>query len=282
MRAPLCTPRNTLPCVTYRCVRLSRGASALSAAELWWRRWVMRYDTLVDRFVSPSEFLKTQIERGAWRTPVRVVPNAVPVTAGTSATNGSETTAADSTAGDARTPTTGAGGAPYFLYAGRVSREKGIETAVEAATRAKVRLLVAGEGPAVASLESCEWPGCEPLGRLPGDEVDELLRGCRAAVLPARWYENAPMAVLEAMAAGVPIIASRIGGIPELVRDGEEGLLVPPGEPEPLAEAFQKLAGDAALAREMGERGVARVRERFSPESHVLKLLAVFDEALRA
>ena len=66
------------------------------------------------------------------------------------------------------------------------------------------------------------------------------------------------------------------------MRDGEEGLLVPPGEPEPLAEAFQKLAGDAALAREMGERGVARVRERFSPESHVLKLLAVFDEALRA
>jgi glycosyltransferase involved in cell wall biosynthesis len=92
------------------------------------------------------------------------------------------------------------------------------------------------------------------LGRI---EVASILRGAVAFVLPSR-SENCPLAILEAMQAGLPIVATWVGGVPELVRDGKEALLVPAGDPRALAEALRRVLGDAALRRRLGAEAQVR------------------------
>lgn len=132
----------------------------------------------------------------------------------------------------------------------------------------KIKYFIAGEGPERRALEE----QVEALHL--GDEVKfcgfvadaaAVLTQIDIFVLPS-LYEGLGVAVLEAMAAGKPVIASRVGGLPELVGDGENGYLVAPKDIEGLAQAIARLAGDGALARQLGERGAARARSDFSME----------------
>jgi len=253
---PRCGGANYLPCVRYRCVRGSLAGSALSALEIFWRNRVLDYPALVDTFISPSAFLASVLDRSGWRRrPVRVLPNAVPV--------GDVGEAGD-----------------YFVYAGRLSREKGVQTAVAAAAQAGVELIVAGDGPLGEQLRAAAPASVRFTGRLPGEQLDELLRHALAAVVPSDCFENAPLAVLEAMAVGRPVIAARTGGIPELVRDGVDGILVEPGDVESLGQALRRLHADRSTADSMGAAARQRVSEAFSPARHLDGLLATY-EAVR-
>src|SRR5205823_5487681 len=135
------------------------------------------------------------------------------------------------------------GGAVAF--AGRLSPEKGVDTLIDAVARVEgpVRLDVAGEGPDRARLgDLADRVGggrIRFLGRLDSDAIDALISESVAVVVPSRWYENQPMTVLEAFARGTPVIATSIGGTPELVRQGTDGFLVPPDDPAALARALQ-------------------------------------------
>jgi glycosyltransferase involved in cell wall biosynthesis len=142
-------------------------------------------------------------------------------------------------------------------------------------------MLVAGDGPLRDTLASAAPPGVEFLGRLDGAGVDALLSRSRAAVVPSEWAENAPMAVLEPMALGRPVIASRMGGIPEQERDGRDGILIPPGDAQALAQALRTLDDDADLAAHMGEAGRLRAIERFGPAAPTDGLLQIDDGVLR-
>jgi len=251
-----CHGLNYLPCVRYRCVRGSTAASALSALEMYWRNRVLNYPALVDAFISPSAFLASVLDRNGWRgRPVRVLPNAVSV--------GDVGEAGD-----------------YFVYAGRLSREKGVQTAVAAAAQAGVELVVAGDGPLGERLRATAPANVRFTGRLPGEQVDELVRHALAVVVPSEWFENAPLAVLEAMAVGRPVIAARIGGIPELVRDGVDGILIEPGDVGGFAQALRRLHADRSTADSMGAAARQRVGEAFSPAMHLEGLLATY-EAVR-
>jgi glycosyltransferase involved in cell wall biosynthesis len=96
-------------------------------------------------------------------------------------------------------------------------------------------------------------------------------------VLPS-WIEGMPITVLEAMAHRKPVVATPVGGTPELVVDGETGLLVPPRDPEALAEALRSLVADPKRARRLGEAGYARVAERFTVDRMTTRVLEVYDE----
>lgn len=256
---PRCGRVNVLPCVMHRCVHASRTRSMLAGAELLWRRWAVRYETLVDAFISPSRFLASRISRVAFRsTPMHVLPNAVPEM---------------SLVGD---PSAGA----TFVYAGRLSPEKGLFTLLRAAGLARVRLVVAGDGPLRGALEASQPQGVSFVGRLGGTEVDELLQSCRAAVIPSECLENAPMAVLEAMMLGRPVVATLLGGIPEQVRDGRDGLLVRPGDAVELAAALHLLAQDPHLADRMGRSAHRRAMALFSPQPHTDGLLSIYRSVL--
>lgn len=146
--------------------------------------------------------------------------------------------------------------ATAFAYVGRLTREKGADLVAQAAALAGVPALFVGEGPAEAEIRRLH-PGAEILGWRPRAEVAELLRTrARALVAPSRWYETGPLTVYEALASGLPAIASSRSGAAEKVAHGETGLVVEP-EAGALAGAFRQLA-DVAVARRMGRMAYDR------------------------
>lgn len=242
------------PAIANRCLRGSAGITTLALAELAFQRASGVYSRCVTRFVTPSCFLAEALRRGGWgRVPISVVPNAV------------------EPSGPGRT---GDG----FVFIGRLVPGKGVLELAEAAARAGVRVTFAGEGPLKAKVE--RHTQARAVGWLDGDDLRALLGEARAAVVPSTCLEIAPLAVLEAMAAGVAVIASDVGGIPELVRDGREGLLVRPGEVDGLAAALSRLAADRVLAERLGRAGRARVIREFTMSVHVRRLMEVFEAAI--
>jgi len=215
--------------------------------------------SLADLVLAPSAATAEEIRRDYGVVRVGVLPN---VTGGIAVPGeGTETVAA------------GERGA--FLFVGRLRIRKGVEVllAALAGMRRQVpeaRLLVAGDGEHRAALqERAAELGLGPesvtfLGRADAARVRGLLAGARALVVPST-YEGMPLVVLEAMAAGIPVIASRVSGIPEVVVDGETGWLVPPEDPAALAAALQAVLADPAEAARRGEAGRRRVALRFTP-----------------
>jgi glycosyltransferase involved in cell wall biosynthesis len=111
------------------------------------------------------------------------------------------------------------------------------------------------------------------------NDVGDVLAELDVFALPS-WTEGLPLVVLEAMARRRPVVATKVGGTPEVVVDGETGLLVPPRDPEALAAALRRLLEDAELRRRLGDAGYARVRDRFSAEAMTRRVLELYDEVL--
>lgn len=152
-----------------------------------------------------------------------------------------------------------------LLVLAALVRRKGIDVLLEALARldAKPVVLVAGEGEEREALEAQrDHCGLSQCVRFLGHREDksELLLACDALVLPSR-HEGLGVAALEAMACARPVLASRVGGLAELVRDGENGLLVPPEDPAALAEAIVALQQDPTLRASLGAAGPKRVAE---------------------
>ena len=161
----------------------------------------------------------------------------------------------------------GAAAGRHVLYAGRLSREKGVADAVVACRAAGLPLVVAGEGPAAAELQSlAAGADVRFTGKVGAQALAELRRDAAVAVVPSRYAEILPLAALEAMAAGLPVVAARSGGLAELVP--EEGLYLP-GDTAALSARLRRLWGDEVA----GNRALAVVRERCAPE-HVARALA--------
>ena len=153
---------------------------------------------------------------------------------------------------------------PTFVFAGRLTRQKALGNALEAlASVPDARLLVVGDGPdrdRLAAQAAALDGRVEFLGALPRADALAVVSGATAAVLPSDW-ENLPHAVVEALALGVPVVATRVGGVPEVVADGVNGLLVPPGDVAALAEAIGRIAGDHALRDRLAAAAPGSVAE---------------------
>src|SRR4029079_18630506 len=150
--------------------------------------------------------------------------------------------------------------------AARFTREKSLEDALDAVARTHdVTLVVAGDGPERSALERRATAleleqRVRFAGALSRDEVLTLFRAADAALLTSSW-ENLPHSVVEALAVGTPVLATRVGGVPEVVRDGENGLLVPPGDVDAIAGAIGRLAADGELRAALASRAPASVAE---------------------
>jgi glycosyltransferase involved in cell wall biosynthesis len=251
--------------VRHRCLEGSRWRSVAAGVDSYAARARGVYDR-VDRFLAPSAFLRDRVVDGGLPADrVEVLPN--PVVA-------------------AAEPREAGAEPPVVLYASRLVAEKGVDTLLDAAAGlpAGVRVRLAGSGrlePAVRSRVAAEGLPVDVLGPLPPDRVAAELRAAAVAVLPALWWENCPMAVLEAAAQGVPVVATAVGGVPELVDDGTTGLLVPPGDAAALSGALARLLSDPAEAGRMGGGGWARVRARHDPAAHVAALQEVYRRVAR-
>jgi glycosyltransferase involved in cell wall biosynthesis len=162
-------------------------------------------------------------------------------------------------------------GLPLVVAVGRLKAPKDFLTLVRALGRLRpdsFEAMIVGDGPDRARLEDeIESLGLAGHVRLAGErrDVPELLAGADVFALPSA-SEGMPVSVLEAMAAGLPVVASRVGGVPEQVADGETGLLVRPGDPHELAAALERLIGDRDLRRRLGAAGRARAEQAFDLE----------------
>ena len=241
-----CHGRDTRAGVRLNCRGGSVVESAVYAAGLsaWQRRLVAQ----VDHFVVPSAFAVSRLR--ALRAPVGDRVSVIPSV--------QRSIASASAAAHGR----------YVLFAGRVAAEKGVWDAVGACRAAGLPLVVAGDGPEVGRLRG--EAGVDVRGRLEGDDLADLRRGAGAVIVPSRYAEILPLAALEGMAAGVPVVATRAGGLPEAVP--EEGL-APVGDVPALAERLRALFADAAA----GERALARVRAISAPDVVAARLRAVYD-----
>ncbi len=172
--------------------------------------------------------------------------------------------------GDAPVPEAGDRDGRTILYVGRLSPEKGLDLLLRACAllteRRDIRLLLLGDGPCREEYERLvrELGVAEQVLFLGHQsDVDSFYRRADMLILPSRT-EGLPMTLLEAMSRGVPIIATRVGGMPDLIRDGETGILVSPEDPVALKDAILRLLADPSEARALGARGRSMVRQEYA------------------
>jgi glycosyltransferase involved in cell wall biosynthesis len=255
-----CRGRLTLPGLVLNCRRSLPEAVVYAAALSLHQPAVFG---AVDRFLAPSRYAVGQLALlGVPADRLDALPHYLPE--------------------EAFAERSGAAEATYALMASRLSVEKGIDTAIEAAALSGVPLRVAGEGPAAADLAAQARRLAAPvefLGRVDRASVGELLAGAGAVLMPSRYHEFSPYAALEAMAAGVPVVASRLGGLPELI--GAERW-IPANDPAALAGRLKDLWEEPERRRAEGEALMQRARERHGEERFTSALLGVYARLGRA
>jgi glycosyltransferase involved in cell wall biosynthesis len=243
--------------VTHRCMKGSLALSALVMLESYLHLMLGSYMRNVDRFLVPSLFyLRKLAEWGFPAERFEHVPNFV----------AAESFEACYEPG------------ARFVYFGRLSPEKGVATLIRAAAEAQVGIDVIGTGPAERELRTLAADrDVRFLGYLTGTKLNAAVCSARAVVVPSEWYENAPLAVLEGAALGKPLVVSRIGGLPELVVDGESGWSFEAGSVAELAAVLRRVAAlpDAAVAA-AGMAARRRIEDEFSPARYLERIRAVY------
>ena len=251
-------------CTLNRCKKESAAASLVATLEAEVQK-VVDVEKDVGCFVVPSRFMLNRFRDFGWDTSKFVhIPNFAP-------RDGSSTD---------RSPIAG-----RFLYAGRLSPEKGVYTLLKAIGGVNgASLDIAGEGPMDGELRAAAHeiaPGRIVFhGRVDSARLASLRDSAMAVVVPSEWYENSPLAVAESLARGCPVVAADIGGLPELVSDGMNGLLFASGDIEGLASALQRLVGDARLGQQLG-RGALREADSLGIDEYMRRLQAVYDATCR-
>lgn len=258
-----CKNGNFLHVVHNRCVHGSLAASSLVAVESALHKMLGLYRNNLERIVVPSRFYLEKLRQWGWNARQMVfIPNYVK--------------------SESFDPKYAAGS--YFLFFGRLSREKGVHTLIEAARIANVPLRIVGSGPQEAEIAelASRIGNVQLLGRLGGQALWDAVRGARAVVLPSEWFENAPMSILEAYSSGKPVIGARIGGIPEMVVEGLTGLLFESGDADGLACCLTQLAdaSDDKVAQ-MGRAAREHVTTHFTQERYLDEMLSLYDSVIR-
>jgi len=252
-----CHGRNTWPGVRLRCRGSTAEAVTYGAGLAIHQRRLL---AAADAVVVPSDFVRDRLRSvGVPIERARTISNFIPA--------------------DEVAPAPPDEAPKHALVAGRLSEEKGVDIAIAAAARAGVPLVIAGSGTAEAGLRSLADRLRAPvtfLGRLDRDELVEVRRAAAFSLLPSRWDEPGPFAAIESMAAGVPVLAAAVGGLPEMV--GRESVVCS-HDPERWAEAMSELWRDPAVRRRRAEEALARVGERFGEERFYRGLMDVYGAA---
>jgi glycosyltransferase involved in cell wall biosynthesis len=254
-----CAPRNMRRGLVHNCrgsipqavtyaAGLSRGQGPLIDA--------------VDRFAAPVAQLGSDLAELGFDLPLTVLPSWLPDSEFVQESQ--------------------AAGGEYALFVGRISTDKGILVAIAAAAESGIPLRVAGDGPdairARKLVDELKAP-VDFLGRIDGQALVAARMGAAFALVPSEWREVLPLSALESLAAGLPLLTSDRGGLPELT---EPELVTPAGNVTALAAAMRRLMDDPAERGAAGARALARAREQYSEAAFEPRLAALYDEALSA
>ena len=255
-----CTGGRFYRATTSRCRGTAR--SALLAAESYLQHRLLRSYRHVALFLSPSRFLAGKFHEMGFRYPIEVVPNPSRAAIQPVARNGKR---------DA------------FVFVGRVVPEKGLRTLCAATVTAEMPLKIVGDGPQLAELRSefADAVNIEFAGRMSPEQAQQAMAEALAVVVPSEWYENQSMVILEAFARTTPVIASDLGGNPELVQPDVTGLLHRAGDVADLAAKLTWAMQHADEMQSMGERAREFAKD-LSPDVHLERLLDVFERVMVA
>ena len=246
--------------VKYRCMKNSMVASVLGYMEAakWNKDWLERY---VDAFVCPSAFMAQKMAQGGFdKTKLHVICNFLdPIKLQVLKEQQAQ-----------REKT--------YLYIGRLSHEKGVGTLLEVAKTLPFKLKIAGGGPLSEQFKE-EYKGygqIEFLGHQNAEQVSKLLSQATFAVVPSEWYENNPLSVIESLCAGTPVVGANIGGIPELIDNGDTGYIFESGNSAQLRECIEN-----AFSQQWDYDKIKMLSLcRFSQEKHYALLEKVYGQQL--
>ena len=267
-------------CIENRCVKGSRAKSALAALEASFNR-SHHSNERIDRVIAPSRFMRSKLIEGGWpEGKVLALQNFA---------DDAILARASGVAGDVTDRES-----PYLLFFGRLSAEKGVDVLLRAFDAAApslprdMRLIVVGDGPdaaefreLAASLDSASR--IEFAGYQTGDALQTYVERASLAIASSRCRENMPYSIVEAFAAGTPVVGARIGGIPELVANGVTGFACEPGDVATMADAMVRGAEaflDAPVYVRMQESCRAYVRENCSRDKFMDQLVELYEEAV--
>ncbi|HUK56446.1 MAG TPA: glycosyltransferase family 4 protein [Nitrospiria bacterium] len=242
--------------------RNSYVESAVYAIAFAIHRRLKLIEPYVDIFVSPSEFLKTKlIQYGFPENKVRVIPHFVSIEKNESVK---------------RSP------ADYVVYFGRLSHEKGVITLLKAAKMSPhIEVVIIGDGPLRARVSSHireqKLNNVCLAGYLSGDDLWSRISGARFTIVPSESYESFGYSAIESLYWGKPVVASRIGGLPEIIEDGVDGLLFNPGDPHDLAEKINDLWAKPDRIKELGIHGERKAKTQYTPERFYERLSQAFE-----
>lgn len=256
----LCRGHRYYNAVLRRCFHGSLARSLASSVITSIHRMWRIYENNVDFFVVPTEFARNKhIEFGIPAHKIVVIPHAISL--------------------DNFVPSYDSEG--YIVYFGILEKWKGIATLIRAMkSLPHVPLLIVGDGrhrPLFERLaEEIGAKNVTFVGYLVGEKLWDVVRGAQFVVVPSEWYEVYGMVIYEAFALGKPVIASRIGGIPELVRDGKDGLLFDMGHVDDLTGKIRMLFGNHSLCLEMGRAGRKKVETELTAEKQYRALISLY------
>lgn len=258
-----CVKGNFYHAMLERCHKESFAASALVAFESYVHKLMGIYN-LIDIFHVPSRFLGQKLVEAGY-SPDKIWHNFYTINLEDYPYHPKST--------------------DYVIYYGRLSEEKGVLTLLKAMLRApEVNLHIVGDGPQRPILEN--FVSKERLktvrfwGNQNGEALVRLVQQAKFVVVPSEWYDNSPLVIYESFSMGKPVIASALGGMPELVDDGENGFHFNAGEVEELAEKMRQLWHDPALCEKMGKNARHKAEAEFSPEAHYAKIIAVYEKLI--
>lgn len=260
-----CQGKYFYKCVTNKCCKGSYGLSAMMAAEQYFRNAFLNPAKYIDGFVYVSKFAKSKLEQ--YMPSLKDKPNIVLY----NLTDGirSEVTKTEKTE-------------RYYLFFGRLSYEKGIKTLISAFKETpQCKLKIAGTGPLEDELKAFarenKMDNVEFLGYQSGKPLQKLVSDAYFIIVPSEWYENNPMTIIEGYAAGVPVIGAKIGGIPEIIQDGQTGYLFESGNKKELVGLIKK--SDAMGKEEyvtMCNRALSFAKEHFDRDKYYPRLMDFF------
>jgi glycosyltransferase involved in cell wall biosynthesis len=252
-----CRGRRYSSCISNRCIHNSRLKSLLGMleAQLYYR--LKTYNKCIDTFISPSDFLKCKIvEFGEKENRIKVIPNFV---------NSQECKQYPKK--------------DYIIYFGRLSVQKGIHTLLEACkSLPHIDFVLAGSGDIENDLPAL--PNLKYVGQKSGKQLEDLIGSALFSVYPSEWYENCPMSILESQFQGTPVVGANIGGIPELVDDGIDGLLFSPGDTGDLIEKITLLYESRERLQTFSNKCREKIVSKYSADKYYNELMKVYRSAI--
>ncbi|MCS7033992.1 MAG: glycosyltransferase [Phycisphaerae bacterium] len=250
----LCLDHGEHHCLLRNC-RGSWPMSVAYAARNAFARLTDKIRENVSLYLCPSDFVRAMVVRGGYPAGRCLVIS-----------NFTDLPCAPSPGGEGS----------YIAFVGRISPEKGIDVLLAAAARTGLPVKIAGDPASMPGVVRRAPGNIQFVGKLDRKQTADFLDAARMLVVPSIWWEAFGLVAVEAMMRGLPVIASRAGGLQEIVEHGRTGLLVPPGDAEALAAAMRRLWDDAGARRSMGAAGRAKAERCYSPEAFYASLIRAY------